>query len=175
MGNSSSSSPSACCISLDEISSSDENTLQMKSTPNAQNESSVKRKELWKIITSEERGALKSSISIPGGTDIEEGYSLSSISSKSSGSKGGTKDADDAQCKKSIDINGSYRDPHHYCNMDEMRNDDAECYHCASNEIRVCASSYDESAEAALVSYYQAERGINRRIGRLRSDDNRRE
>lgn len=177
MGNSSSSSAaSACCISFDEISLSDENTLQTKSTFNAQKNTSVKRKALWNTFTSEEREKIKSSMNIPDATDIQEGYSLSSISSKSSSSKQQDSNKDDyRQITKLLGMDGSCKDPHAYHNMDEMRNDAAECCNSTRDEIRAIASSYDESGEDALMSYYQAGSGINRRISRLRGDNDTRE
>jgi hypothetical protein len=80
----------------------------------------------------------KTSVSSSKKEPVREGYSFSSISSKSS------------SC-----CNDDHQD-------DEMRNDAAEWCHSYSQEIRVAESSYDEAATEAVNHYHGHSRQYSR-------------
>ena len=176
MGNSSSSSGSLCCIALDEMSITDENTLRTKSAFNANKLQG--RLNVKDMLTAEERYALKTSKDMLGTASINEGsYSFSSISSKSSTRSvdgNNNKAVDDEKWSKIV---GVHRRFDSFSDMDEGRNDTSECCKCIGDEVRASISNYDESAGDALVSYYQSESEAHSHRHNLRSrgGDDRRE
>lgn len=78
----------------------------------------------------------KTSISSSMKEPVQEGFSFSSISSKSSN-----------------DSNSKGKENRPFT-PDEMRNDDTEWCHSISDEIRVAESSYDEATTEAVNYYY---------------------
>lgn len=134
MGNFSSNS-SACCIPLDDSFMVDDNTITTKRTFRKANKTD--RKKLNKLFTTEERLAMRNDECAPDARKIDTEFSFSSISSKSSS------------------VNGdpmSSRSKHNYHEMDETRNDIAECCNSTHKELRVDASN--ESADDILNEYY---------------------
>ena len=145
MGNASSfnSKSSLCCIPLEDISETDDNTLKCSTRQLGLHPKTAD------ILTPDEINALKSSNKVPGVSEIKGDFSFSSLSSKDS-SKGARE-----------------RENEHIYHVDEMRNDCAVCNEY-SDEERI-DSSYDEGATEALNSYYYADNGSYRRSSFTRS------
>ena len=135
MGNFSSNS-SACCIPLDDSFMVDDNTIVTKGTFR-QACKSQKMKKLNKLLTREERLAMKSDECAPSARKIDTEFSFSSISSKSSSVNGDSM---------------SSRSKHNHHEIDETRNDIAECCNSTHKELRIDASN--ESADDILNEYY---------------------
>ena len=164
MGNSISSDTNAsvCCIPIEDFSVSDESTIRAKPyTKKNMIRSSEFQVEDSNLLTREEKDAITSNKTVPTGAKIQEGYSFSSISSKSSSANSsrtgvqGQQQLEKEQRKNNtIFISNRRHHLHHHHEMDEMRNDACECCNSMSDEIRANVSSYDETTTAALNSYY---------------------
>ena len=99
-----------------------------------------------KVVTGKCSAATaKTSITSSKKESVQQGYSFSSISSKSSNNSNGEK--------------------HNYYPPDEMRNDYAEWCDSFHEEIRVAESSYDEATTEAVNYYYGDSRYGSRHNG----------
>jgi len=157
MGNATSleiTSRSVCCISLEDTQLSDENTIKITSNP---------RGSAANLFTREEKAALQSSFkATPESIKIENENSFSSISSKSSSKS--IQQEDKLQKMKKNRFTNSNRNR---IEIDEMRNDNTECYKVMSEEERVGISSYEEVlTEDVDFYYYSAGSGRTRRRSR---------
>ncbi len=147
MGNSSSvgSSNSVCCISLEDTTYMDENTIK---------KGHKQRDVANNLFTKEEKSALhtsfKTSHNAPNSISIENENSFSSISSKSS-SKSTQQENKLKKLKKNRFRGNSNRND---ITVDEMRNDCAECFKGMSEEERVGIGSYEEVVVDGADSYY---------------------